>query len=181
MFNLNLFIILLFVIGLTAVFLVFYTHKNMNENNIKKIEKIPRNVLLGVIFAIIDILWCTPQAVEIFSQSSTLLIWGIAIAALVVGCIFLDYLFARALAGFLILLAHYFLRASFATDLPLIWLFSILCLLFGIAGIFFGGMPHLFRDMLRKICSSKKWKKTFIGIFSAYAVVMFVAGIFLIV
>jgi hypothetical protein len=181
MFSINIFIILLFVIGVTAAFLIFYTAKNMNKTNISKIEKIPRNVLLGVIFAIIDILWCTPQAVEIFSQSSGLIIWGIAIAALVIGCCFLDYLFARALAGFLILLAHYFLRASFAVDLPLMWLFSIACLLLGIVGIFFGGMPHLFRDLLRKICNSSKWKKSFVTLFSVYTVIMIFSGIYLIV
>jgi hypothetical protein len=181
MFSLNIFIILLFIIGVTAAFLVFYTAKNMNKGNINKIEKIPRNVLLGVIFAIIDILWCTPQAVEIFSQSSGVMIWSIAIAALVIGCCFLDYLFARALAGFLILLAHYFLRASFAVDLPLMWLFSIACLLLGVAGIFFGGMPHLFRDLLRKLCNSVKWKTTFVALFSVYTVLMLGAALFLVV
>ena len=181
MFNPNIFIFLLFLIGAAAILIALYTTKRMNKKNIVKIEKIPRNVLLGVIFAIIDVAWCTPQAVEIFSQSSSLLIWGIAIAALIIGCCFLDYLFARALAGFLILLTHYFLRASFAVDLPLMWLFSIACLIFGLTGIFFGGMPHLFRDLLRKLCNSTKWKKSFIIISYLYAVIMFGSCLFLII
>jgi hypothetical protein len=181
MFNLNIFIVLLFFIGAIAVFLAWYTHKYMNANNIKKIEMIPRNVLLGVIFAIVDVLWCTPQAVEIFAHSSELFIWGIAIAALVVGCCFLDYLFARALAGFLILLSHYFLRASFGADIPLIWLFSTACLLLGVVGILFGGVPHIFRDFLRKLCNSKSWKKIFITVFFVYAVIMLTTGTFLVI
>ena len=170
----------LIVAGIVFALLVLFIGSMMNKDNTQKIEKLPRNVVFGTIIAIIDIAWCAPQAVAVFSPSSTVIVWSVGVIALIVGCIFLDYLFARALAGFLILLAHYFLKSSFAVDLPFISLFSILCLIFGSAGIVFGGIPHLFRDYLRKLCNNKIWKTISLLYFALSAVVMFGAGLFLI-
>lgn len=181
MFNLNLFIISLLLFGIVTGFLSLFTIYKLRQPNLSKIEKLPRNIVLGVIFAVADIAWCAPQAVEIFSKSSFFIVWAIAIIALIVGCFFLDYLFARALAGFLILLAHYFLRASFAADIPVIWLFSIVCLIMGTLGIFFGGIPHLFRDLLRKLCKEKKWRNAFSCIFALYSVISVAIAVYLII
>ncbi|MCF7792348.1 MAG: hypothetical protein K9L78_04615 [Victivallales bacterium] len=181
MFEINTFTALLFIIGLVFAFLILFAAVKITPENVRNIEKIPRNVTLGVIFGIIDIAWCTPQAIQIFSHSSSFAIWGVAVIVLILSCIFLDYLFARALAGFLILLAHYFLRASFAVDIPVMWLFSILCLGMGVTGILFGGIPHTFRDLLRKLCVKKRWKASFIAISALYSFVMFLTCAFLII
>ena len=96
----------LIIFGICLGILALYTFKGMVQQNLPGNEKIPRNITFGVIFAVVDIAWCIPQAVSIFSPGSFSWIFPVAIICLVVGCIFLDYLFARALAGFLILLSH---------------------------------------------------------------------------
>jgi hypothetical protein len=101
----------------------------------------------------------------------------LAILCLIVGCFFLDYLFARAFAGFLILLCHYFLLESFAADFTYLWLFSLACYVMGTFGILVGGFPYLLRDLIRKISLKVSWRISFAVIFLLYAITGIAAGI----
>ena len=167
----------LIVFGLCFGILAVYTFFSMVQENISRNEKIPRNFIFGAIFAIIDIAWCVPQALTIFSPGSSSWIFPAAIIALVIGCCFLDYLFARALAGFLILLSHYFLLESFAADISYMWLFSIACYIMGTFAIVIGGIPHLLRDLIRKISFKKSWRISFTIIFACYFLLAVIIGI----
>ena len=167
----------LILFGICFGILAVYTFLNMVQKNISKNEKIPRNFIFGAVFAIIDIAWCLPQALSIFSPGSSSWIFPAAIICLVAGCCFLDYLFARALAGFLILLTHYFLLESFAADISYMWLFSIACYAMGTFGIVVGGIPHLLRDLIRKISLNKSWRVSFTIIFSFYSLLALITGI----
>jgi hypothetical protein len=157
--------------------LAVYTFLCMTQQNISRNEKIPRNFIFGAVFAIIDIAWCTPQALSIFSPGASSWIFPAAIIFLVIGCCFLDYLFARALAGFLILLSHYFLLESFAADISFMWLFSIACYVMGTFAIVIGGVPHLLRDLIRKISLNKSWRISFTIIFAFYFLLGVITGI----
>ena len=167
----------LLVFGICAGILAIYTLSYFTPQNISKTEKIPRNILFGVILATIDIAWCVPQALSIFSIGSFSWVFPIAIICLVIGCFFLDYLFARALAGFLILLCHYFLLESFAADIPYIWLFSLACYVFGTFGIIMGAFPYILRGLIRKVSTKKLWKFAVIIIFSFYCLLGIITGI----
>jgi hypothetical protein len=171
----------LIVFGICFGILAGYTFLHMTQQNISRNEKIPRNFIFGAVFAIIDVAWCTPQALLIFSPGSSAWIFPVAIICLVVGCCFLDYLFARALAGFLILLSHYFLLESFAADISCIWLFSIACYVMGTFAIVIGGIPHLLRDLIRKISLNKSWRISFTIIFAFYFLLGVIAGISIII
>ena len=161
--------------GIMAVFALLY----FNSTHLSKLEKLPRNVVLGVIFAVIDIVWCVPQALAIFSAGSGTWIFPAAILCLVVGCFFLDYLFARAFAGFLILLCHYFLLESFAADFSHLWLFSLACYVMGTFGIVVGALPHLLRDLIRNISLKKSWRIGFTIVFVFYSLLGVITGIIL--
>ena len=163
--------------GIMAVYTLFY----INKQNIRKNEKIPRNIILGVIFATIDIAWCIPQALSIFSPNSFNWIFPTAIICLVISCLFLDYLFARAFAGFLILLSHYFLLESFAAGIPCMVIFSTACYIMGTFGIVVGGIPHLLRDLIRKISNEKVWRIVFTAIFACYCVLGLIVSFSLII
>jgi len=167
----------LIVFGICFGILSVYTCLSMVKSNISRNEKIPRNFVFGAVFAIIDIAWCIPQALSIFSPGSSSWIFPAAIICLIVACCFLDYLFARAIAGFLILLSHYFLLESFAADIPYIWLFSITCYVMGTFAIVIGGIPHLLRDLIRKISLKKSWRISFTVIFALYCLIGLIAGI----
>ena len=167
----------LIVFGICFGLLAGYTFLYVSPQNITGNEKIPRNFIFGVVFAIIDIVWCVPQVLSIFSLGSFSWIIPAAILCLVVGCCFLDYLFARALAGFLILLSHYFLLESFAAGISCMWLFSTACYVMGTFGIVIGAVPHLLRDLIRKISLNKSWRVSFTVIFALYFVLGLTAGI----
>jgi hypothetical protein len=134
-----------------------------------KWESLPRNVLFGVILAGIDLAWCVPESKPLVPDAMQSWLIPIAIASLWIVYQFLDYIFSRALGGFLILFAHYLLYASFAYQAPMAPLFSGFCLAMGTLGIFFCGKPYLMRDLIRKISASKKWRYSFGATFAAYA------------
>lgn len=165
------FVAALLAFAAVSIFTAIFILTKFKAEKISVMEKIPRNVPLGVLFGAAAIAWCVPQAVAVFSADS---IWGYttaAIACFLIGCFFLDYLFARAFAGFSILLAHYFLYQSFAADIPLLWLFSLVFLVFGTFGIIVGGIPHLLRDLIRKACLNASLKKALICIFMFYSLI----------
>ncbi len=91
---------------------------------------------------------------------------------------FLDFLFARAFGGFLILLAHYYLLEAFALDMPLSPVFSVFCFIMGTFGIFISGKPYLLRDIMRKLFSSARWRIAGTGILATFSVCFAVFGIF---
>ncbi len=165
------FVVALLAFAIVSVFTAIFMLTKFKTEKIGIMEKIPRNIPLGVVFGGLAIAWCIPQAAAVFSADS---IWGYvtaAIACFLVGCFFLDYLFARAFAGFSILLSHYFLYQSFAADIPFLWIFSLSFLVFGTFGIVIGGVPHLLRDLIRKACVNVLLKRVLICIFMFYALI----------
>ncbi|HJO92118.1 MAG TPA: hypothetical protein QF753_01850 [Victivallales bacterium] len=171
----------LLAFGIAALIWLICIFKFFKTDNLYKIDRIPRNFIFGSIFAVIDIAWCVPQAIPIFGVKDATGIILLAVVCIIIGCGFLDYLFARALAGFFILLAHFFLWQSFAADISFMWLFSILCYAMGTFGIVIGAVPHIFRDLLRKICRDNKFKMYFSLLLVLYAIVNIYLGIALIV
>ena len=175
------FIVALLLFSAACLYLIIYISRYFKPEKIKDAEKIPRNIPLGAIFGAAAIAWCVPQALDVFSSNSILLYSIIALIAYLVGVFFLDYLFARALAGFIILLSHFFMAQSFAVDIPLLWLFSIFVLVMGTAAIVVGGIPHYMRDFIRKICTNKALKTSMIVLLCLYAMLGLYAALIQIV
>lgn len=165
------FIVALLLFSAVCLFSVFYIAKYFSPEKIKDAEKIPRNIPLGAIFGAAAIAWCVPQSLAVFSSNSVMLFSIIALIAYLIGCFFLDYLFARALAGFIILLSHYFMAQSFAADIPLLWLFSVFILVMGTSAIVVGGIPHYMRDFIRSICRRKMLKLSMMLLIVLYSLV----------
>ena len=120
--------------------------------HLKTLERLPRARKPGMILTAAVILWCVPNIAPILEPGSSLVNWLYPLAILSIGlCIyFLDYLFARALAAFLILAAHYFLKEAFAARVyPSSAFLSVALFLLGIAGILIGAKPYWFRDWIR--------------------------------
>ena len=122
------------------------------EDRLATLERLPRARKPGMVLTAAVILWCVPNIAPILEPGSSLLNWLYPLAILSIGlCIyFLDYLFARALAAFLILAAHYFLKESFAARVyPFSVFLAVALFLLGIAGILIGAKPYWFRDWIR--------------------------------
>jgi len=158
----------LFAFSAFAFFFTVMMAKTLSAN-FEKWEKLPRNILFGVILAGIDFSWCIPHAKPIAPDSIAAWLIPVAIVCLWLSYQFLDYLFARALGGFLILLAHYFLYSSFYFKAPAKPFFSVLCYVMGTLGIFFCGKPHLMRDLIRKLNVNSKWRMSALLLMLVYA------------
>ena len=130
----------------------------INPANLVEREKLPRNIWLGIIIAVISLFWCIPHSKPRLPDSMHKFLIPAAIICSIIAYNFLDYLFSRALGGFFILLAHYFLHASFTLHTPAAPLFACFCFAMGIIGIFLAGKPYLFRDYIRKAASSNRFR-----------------------
>ena len=120
--------------------------------HLETLERLPRARRSGIILTAAVILWCVPNIEPILEPGSSLSVWLYPLAVLSIGlCVFfLDYLFARALAAFFILAAHYFLKEAFAARVyPFSAFLAAALFLLGIAGILIGAKPYWFRDWIR--------------------------------
>jgi hypothetical protein len=130
----------------------------LSPANLERYEPIPRNRIAGGVLAFIALLWCIPHTRPIIWTSWVPLLYPLAIFCTVLAIVYLDNLFSRALGGFMILAAYYFLHGSFTWHSTGVVIFSLLCWGFGIVGIFFSGKPYLMRDLMRKCAASPGWR-----------------------
>lgn len=125
-----------------------------NEALLPRWENIPRMRVPGIVLTAAAIFWCVPNIRPILDPGSFLqnLLIPLAVVAVILCAVFLDYLVSRASAALLILTAHYFLKETFAADVyPASAFFSAGVLLFGCAGIVSGIKPWWMRDWIRAL------------------------------
>ncbi len=142
----------------------------LSENNLSKWERLPRNSKLGAVLAFFALLWCIPHIKPLLPTMTSFLL-PTAIVVTILSYKYLDYLFSRALGGFIILLAHFFLSSSFAEHSVLSPVIASFCYIIGIMGLFFAGKPWTFRDVIRKAAKCAKWKFALSGFFALFAIV----------
>jgi uncharacterized membrane protein YfcA len=147
-----------------------------SDKNISDKEKLPRNRLLGVILAGAGFFWCVFHSKPLLAPSMHVYLIPAAMLCTWLAYLFLDFLFARAFGGMLILLAHYFLHESFAFKTPDKPFLSLLCFIMGTYGIFLCGKPHLLRDMIRHISKSLAWKYSMSGLLLLYSIAFITYG-----
>ena len=142
--------------------------------NLAKWEKLPRNVLWGMIIAVIDLAICVPQSEPIVPTGMKPWLIPLAVISAWIVYQFLDYIFSRAFGGALILLSYYLLFASFTYHTPAKIPFALGCYGIGILGIFFCGKPFLMRDLIRKIANSAKWRNISAIISTLYTILFLI-------
>ncbi|MFZ2654683.1 MAG: hypothetical protein WAX69_07170 [Victivallales bacterium] len=164
----NLFALALLLSGIFFLAACVWTYRT-TDKNISEREKLPRQRILGAILAGLGLFWCVFHSKPLVSPSMHSYLIPTAIFCTWIGYMLLDYLFARAFGGMLILFAHYFLHDSFAFKTPCKPYFSILCFVMGTFGIVLCGKPHLLRDMIRAMAKSGRWKYSISAITFIYA------------
>ena len=155
---------------------LFWTAKLIRSNP-ERWERLPRNVLWGMIIALIDLAVCIPQSKPLLPESLHSWLIPAAIVCAWATYQFLDYIFSRAFGGMLILLAHYLLHASFTLHMPGKPFYSLLLFAMGTLGIFFCGKPYLMRDFIRKIALNKKWYYGAVAVTALYTVSFAIAAV----
>ncbi len=156
-FYYNLYISIFLFVGVASGMLSWLNLK-INQDNITKIEKLPRERKFGFAIGILALLWCVPHAQAIIFNFLAPYLYYIAAVLGILSYFFLDYLFARALGGALIICGYYSVHAAFDYHSKMSIIITVLAWLIGICGIFISGKPSLFRDVLRKSAKNKKFK-----------------------
>lgn len=147
---------LIFLFFLATAFLLFF---GLRETALPAWERLPRNRIAGGILGLLSLLAFIPNVRPLFSPEDYLAALILAAFVLAGLCYaYLDYLFARAFAGALILLAHASLIESFAAGLPGSGFFALMCLTAGTFGIFIAAKPHWLRDLFRLLAHNAVWR-----------------------
>ena len=100
------------------------------------------------------------------------LVWLLVPVISILGGLYLDYLFARALGGFLILSANELIRCGFIFDVPLRGLYSVICLAMGICGLFLLGSPWHLRDALKRSAEKPAFGRALAGALAGCAILL---------
>lgn len=130
----------------------------VKEENVDRMEKLPRWKIPGFILGIFVVAWCVPHAMPILPDSLHKYLVPLMGTAVILSWFVLDHLFARALGGYMILTAHLFLRETFGVESVSNPFFAGMFLIYGTMGIFLCGLPYRLRDLVRLECSRKyRW------------------------
>lgn len=144
-------------------------------------QRLPRARGAGEVLGIVCLIWAAYHICPMLEGS--LEKYRIAVKLLVpvvavLGFYHLDYLFTRALGGFLLLTLNHLLHAAFSASVPLRPILAIVCYLLSFVGLVFTAAPWRFRDLLEKASVSSRWRRAatfgFAGasiLFVAYALV----------
>lgn len=142
------FLLILHILFALAAGIVFLL---LRENNLPFWVKLPRAKLPGAILGFLALLGFLPNVEPMFPMEPNL-VWLIPSAVLLtaVCTIYIDYLFARALAGALIVAAHASLAEGYASGLSGESIFAVFSFIAGLFGIVIAAKPGLLRDLIRK-------------------------------
>ncbi|MDD3153632.1 MAG: hypothetical protein PHS41_02100 [Victivallaceae bacterium] len=130
-----------------------------------KREALPRENKVGALLAAVALVWCVPHARAVAFDWMLPYLYFIAAGLWVLGVKYLDYLFARAAAGLLILVSYFFVHGLFEFELSGSQGLSIVLWMLGALGIAISGKPCWFRDLLRLVARSAVWRGLFAGFF----------------
>ena len=118
----------------------------LNPPRIPAAEQLTRNRYWGSVIALLALAWCVPQGQALAWDWLLPYLWPLVGIFTVLAFFFLDYLFARAIGGLLILAAYYFLQESFALDIKLALSGAVLAWSIGLIGILISAKPCYLRD-----------------------------------
>ena len=162
----------MFLALLTGVFFLFV----LRQKNVQKWEKLPRAKYAGGILGFLALLAFIPNVEPMFPVEKYL---GVLIAAAIILSVlcflYIDHIFARALAGSLILLAHASLAESCAANIRFSSFFAVMVLLYGTIGILLAAKPYYLRELIRKCAGNLFWRYSV----SIFAVIWFTASLLL--
>lgn len=132
----------------------------LNPKTLPYFEKLPRNRYLGIVIGWVAMFGCIPHAAAVAPAMILPYLTPIAVITPVLCFFFVDYLFSRAVGGSFILIAYYFLHASFNIHYPFMPLLAVFCWLLGILGMWISAKPHIMREYLRNAARTPAFKFT---------------------
>lgn len=142
-----------------------------------KFASLPRSVWPGVIIGLPCLVWSAWHACIMLEGGLAKyhpIVWTLVPVTAILAYFFLDYLFARATGGFFILAANELIRQAFIYNIAWRPLYSIICLVLGVCGLFMLGLPWRMRDAIELAAKNSKIGR---GIAAAFAVAALVLSV----
>ena len=139
-------------------------------------KKLPREKNVGTVIGAICLAWSAWLAFPLFEGGMANLktyLPYVAVAMTILCFMFLEYIFTRALGGFLLLCVTALMHQAFADHAPARWAISILCYVIALAAMFMIGSPWRFRDLLKSMTEKESLRKS-VGIVLASGGVVFI-------
>ncbi len=130
--------------------------------------RLPRARLIGEVVCLVCLVWSAYHGCLMLEGGMATyrkLVWGLVPVTAVLVYYHLDYLFARALGGFLVLCATYLLHGAFAEMVAWRPLYCIVCYVLGLWGMFLIAAPWRFRDLLQGMAEAGRWRRS-VGAFA---------------
>ncbi len=143
-------------------------------------QSLPRERVAGELIAVVCLVWSAWHAILMLEGGLARFHIGIKILVPVTALLvyfYLNFLFARALGGLLLLGLVHLLHWAFVANPPLRPLYSLVCYLYAFVGMILVATPWYFRDVLKKATDDSRWRVMMAGIAGASAVFYLVYAI----
>lgn len=124
---------------------------------------LPRHRPVGALLGVVCLAWAAWQAQFLLEgnlERFRLALWVAVPVLALLSYFFLDFLFARALGGLVLLVVPQLLDQAFAQAVRGRPLFSVGCYLCGILGMLLVATPWHFRNLLQRCEESPAWRRT---------------------
>jgi len=137
----------------------------------------PRMKWPGVALGIPCLIWSAWHACEMLEGDLAKfhpLVWLLVPITTVLCAWLMDYLFARATGGFLILAANELIHDAFVHNVPVRPLYSAVCILLGVAGMFLVASPWRLRNLLERTPQNAQRQRVVAGVLVFSIAVLFI-------
>ena len=156
----------------TAIFCAIAAgHLPLQGKNIAVLEKLTRNRIIGIVFAIPALIACIPHA-QIVAPGilqSPVLLWTLALLIPVLCYFYIDYYAARAVAGVTIILSYDLIHYAYDWKFPCAGIITVMAWISGFAAIWVSGKPCSLRDSFRLAAKNRKYAWTVTAVMVLFA------------
>jgi hypothetical protein len=142
-------------------------------------SRLPRSPLLGELVGVPVLAWAAYHVTQMVSPGSVFIPVSIALVPTVaiIAWGHIDFLFARAFGGLLLLGANHLLTTAFVASVPARPVFSAFVYLMGLPGLFLVSSPWWMRNVLEKARDSAKWRHALTAVCALYVVLFVVYAV----
>lgn len=170
--------------GMATAGILAWLFFTASANNIGKLEKLCRNNIAGIAYALPTALLCVPLAIPVSPDFLILWLYPLAVVLPILCFYHIDHYAARGVSFFLILLSYDAIHGVFENHIAGGGIATIILLINGVAAIWLSAIPCTLRDIFRKAAVNKYWKyalssySAVMGLLYLYIFIMMIIGVF---
>lgn len=120
--------------------------------------RLSRHRLGGLLLGLVVLCWSAKEGASLLPERFATPVWLLVPVVAVAAWFLLDFLFARAFGGFLVLSANHLIQHAFAYYCGFRGIYCILALIWGVAGMALIAWPWLMRDFLETLNKHPRWR-----------------------